>query len=237
MAKRILFIDDDAKIQDLLREYFNKNGFEVSAALTGKRGVHLLRHSEFDIVILDLMLPGMDGFETLKAIKDIFDIPVIMLTALEDETDRIVGLEMGADDYLHKPVNPRELLARIKAVLRRTRGQPEKNAPGAAAKAGMIESMGLTIDPGFRKVWLNARHIDLSTVEFDILLTLVKSKGHVISRDRLLDSARGRTFEAFDRSIDVHISRIRKKIEADPRKPELIKTVWGRGYMWPRGDD
>ena len=233
MKNKILFIDDDVKIQELLREYFNKNEFEMSTALTGTQGIHQLRHQQFDIVILDLMLPEIDGFETLRAIKQMSDIPVIMLTAVEDETNRIVGLEMGADDYLHKPINPRELLARIKAVLRRTRKQRNGYHSTAADNRGELESMGVAIDPSRRRVCLEGRNVDLSTVEFDIVYALIKSKGHVVTRDRLMDLTRGRTFEAFDRSIDVHISRIRKKIEKNPATLERIKTIWGKGYMWP----
>lgn len=230
MSKTILFIDDDERIQNLLKEYFRKNNLALVSAFTGREGIEMLKnvHSGIEIVILDLMLPEMDGFETLRAIRDFCDIPVIMLTARDDETDRIVGLEMGADDYLHKPLNPRELLARIKVVLRRTLRQ----SAVPAADEGEIHSMGITINPLTRQVRQGEDEISLSTVEFDILYALVSLKGQVISRDRLMTLARGRDFDAFDRSIDVHISRIRKKVENDPGTPERIKTVWGKGYMW-----
>ena len=233
MPKTVLFIDDDERIQELLTEYFQKNSFNTLSALTGKDGIKILQNAQFpaDIVVLDLMLPEMDGFETLRAIRNFSDIPIIMLTAKDDETDRIVGLEMGADDYLHKPFNPRELLARIKVVLRRV----QKQALSPVSNADEIESMGITLNPMSRTVKQKGIEIVLSTVEFDILFALISQKGKVISRDRLMTLSRGRDFEAFDRSIDVHISRIRKKIENDPANPEYIKTVWGRGYLWSEG--
>lgn len=230
MSRTILFIDDDERIQDLLKDYFSKNSFNIRSALTGRDGINILQQSDehVDIVVLDLMLPEMDGFETLRTIRDFSDIPIIMLTARDDETDRIVGLEMGADDYLHKPFNPRELLARIKVVLRRV--QKQDSMPNSDPEE--IVSMGICVNPLTRQVKHNDKEIFLSTVEFDILSALIASKGQVISRDRLMTLARGRDFEAFDRSIDVHISRIRKKIEVDPAKPERIKTIWGKGYLW-----
>ncbi len=230
MVKTILFIDDDERIQDLLQDYFQKNSFNTLSALTGYEGLKLIKapNSIVNIIILDLMLPEMDGFETLREIRKYCDIPVIMLTARDDETDRIVGLEMGADDYLHKPFNPRELLARIKVVLRRV----NKQESISTSDEGEIHSMGININPATRIAKQGGVDINLSTVEFDILHTLIISKGRVITRDRLMTLARGRDFEAFDRSIDVHISRIRKKIEIDPANPELVKTIWGKGYMW-----
>ncbi len=233
MPTTILFVDDDTKLLKLLKEYFHAKGFELVTAISGSQGLAFLKRSTFDIVILDLMLPEMDGFETLSAIKQISDVPVIMLTALEDETDRIVGLEMGADDYLHKPINPRELMARIKAVLRRAGQTKHLHHPDQATDQRRLESMGIVVDTARRRVRLKNEIIDLSTVEFDILCALIQSEGRVVTRERLMDMARGRAFEAFDRSIDVHISRIRKKIEDDPARPARIKTVWGKGYMWP----
>ncbi|MBT8340782.1 MAG: response regulator transcription factor [Desulfatitalea sp.] len=229
MPLKILIIDDDAKLQALLRDYFQNNSFEVHSALRGDEGVDTLIRGAFDMVILDIMLPDMDGFETLRAIRKTSDLPVLMLTARGDETDRIVGLEMGADDYLQKPFNPRELLARIKAILRRTQPQARAEKPAS----GVIHSSGVGIDPLRRRIWIGAQEIHLSTVEFDILLALVQAKGKVITRDHLMTLVRGRDFEAFDRSIDVHVSRIRKKIEDDPAKPRRILTVWGKGYRWP----
>ena len=155
-----------------------------------------------------------------------------MLTAMEDETDRIVGLEMGADDYLHKPINPRELLARIKAILRRTTAGADRVQSREADGKRTPEGRGIALDPDRGKLAVNGRQVELTRVEFDILHALIRSRGRIVSRDRLMDLARGRDFEAFDRSIDVHISRIRKKIEENPARPILIKTVWGKGYMW-----
>ena len=223
----ILIIDDDEGLQALLGEYFTKKGFSVKHALTGRQGLDRLNAADTDLVLLDLMMPETDGFETLKAIRKHSDLPVIMLTALEDETDRIVGLEMGADDYLHKPINPRELLARIKAVLRRTR---KEESPGRETRVEPVA--GFSMDPERGEVTVNGKKIDLTRVEFDILRVLVRSRGRIVSRDRLMDQVRGRDFEAYDRSIDVHISRIRKKIEPDPSNPERIKTIWGKGYKW-----
>lgn len=239
MPKTLLFIDDDERIQDLLKQYFEKNDFTTQKSLSGFEGIKMLQNQDkpIDMVILDIMLPEMDGFETLQKIRSFSDVPVIMLTAKEDETDRIVGLEMGADDYLNKPFNPRELLARIKAVFRRTR--PGKGAllqaPGASVnteKSSEITSMGVKMNPATRQVHLNGEEIHLSTVEFDILYALVTARGRVVSRDELMTLARGINFEAFDRSIDVHVSRIRKKIEPDPASPCMLKTIWGKGYMW-----
>ncbi len=230
MPRTILFIDDDERIQKLLGTYFQKNGFNTLAALTGTEGIELLQTTipEIDIIILDLMLPEIDGFETLRLIRKTCDTPVIMLTARDDETDRIVGLEMGADDYLHKPLNPRELLARIKVVLRRT----QKQATVTDSNTPKIQSQGIIIDSETRQITMDNKELHFSTVEFDLLFALIESKGRVISRDQLMTLARGRDFEAFDRSVDVHISRIRKKIETDPSKPERLKTIWGKGYMW-----
>ncbi|MEH0018269.1 MAG: response regulator transcription factor [Desulfobacter sp.] len=226
----ILIIDDDEGLQDLLGEYFTKKGFAVAHALTGREGIDRLNGFDADVVVLDLMMPETDGFETLKTIRKTSDLPVIMLTALEDETDRIVGLEMGADDYLHKPINPRELLARIKAILRRTgTGRTVKNS-----QQPPIET-GVSIDPDRGEIRVDGREIDLTRVEFDLLQVLIRSQGRIVTRDRLMDLVRGRDFEAYDRSIDVHISRIRKKIEPNPSTPERIKTVWGKGYKWDGG--
>jgi len=159
-----------------------------------------------------------------------------MLTALEDETDRIVGLEMGADDYLHKPINPRELLARVKAILRRTKAagsdSPEKKDADTVPAPGGSDTMGIFLDPDRGEASINGRPVELTRVEFDILSALMRSEGRIVTRDRLMDLSRGRDFEAYDRSIDVHISRIRKKIEENPARPRWIKTVWGKGYKW-----
>ena len=231
MSIRILFIDDDAKLQSLLKEYFSRKGHEMITALDGAGGVEALDRVSPDIVILDLMLPDVDGFDLLRTLSRRSGPPIIMLTATEDETDRIIGLEMGADDYLHKPINPRELLARIKVVLRRT-GRTVPDTPAEPEQSPPSPGKNFIFKPERNQVLLDGNPVELTTVECDILHTLIKAKGRVVTRDRLMDLARGRDFEAFDRSIDVHISRIRKKIEHTPSRPERIKTIWGKGYTW-----
>jgi DNA-binding response OmpR family regulator len=233
MKKRVLIIDDDRSLQTLLVDYLAANNFATESAFTGGEGVDMLcevRNGHVDIVVLDIMLPDMDGFETLRRIRTVSAVPVIMLTARIDETDRIIGLEMGADDYMHKPFNPRELVARIKAVLRRghepSPARIKKDAPESFSAGPFV------IDTVKCKVLANGEDLGLSTLEFDIVRELASSPGRPFSRDHLLSIARGREFEAFDRSIDVHISRIRKKIEPDPARPRYIKTVWGKGYAW-----
>ncbi|MBU0992642.1 MAG: response regulator transcription factor [Proteobacteria bacterium] len=230
MTTRILVIDDDTNLQYVLCEYFQENNYLTFSAFAGHEGITALQENgPFDIVILDIMMPDMDGFETLRQIRTLSMIPVIMLTARDDETDRVIGLEMGADDYMHKPFNPRELIARIKAILRRT-SEPSDRKP--LNPTGIIKIHSMTIDGMKRKVFKNGQDIFMSGVEFDILHELAISRGKTITRDHLLNIARGREFEAFDRSIDVHISRIRKKIEDNPAKPVFIKTIWGKGYSW-----
>jgi DNA-binding response OmpR family regulator len=229
LPKKILFIDDDAGLQALLAEYFSLKGFDLVGALNGREGLDLLARCRPDIIILDLMLPGIDGFDVLRSIRNISDIPVIMLTALEDETDRIVGLEIGADDYLHKPINPRELLARVKAVMRRA-GAREEEIPREVSNA--VAPDAFVLDPERRRLRLGGQEIELTQVEFDLLFALIQARGRIVTRDQLMDLARGRDFEAFDRSVDVHISRIRKKVEQNPASPKRIKTIWGKGYRW-----
>ncbi len=230
--RKILVIDDDKKLQAVLTEYLNSHPYTVESAYTGSDGVAMIRDNTdvpFDLVVLDIMLPDMDGFETLRQLRTLSDLPVIMLTARIDETDRIVGLEMGADDYMHKPFNPRELLARIKAVLRR--GAPS-SSPRDTADSDLLYLGPFVFDMGRGKGFKAGKDLGLSAVEWDILSELVRHPGRPFSRDHLLNTARGREFDAFDRSIDVHISRIRKKTEDDPARPRYIKTVWGKGYAW-----
>lgn len=235
MTRAILVIDDDTVLQDLLCDYFQEHQFSTTSVLTGSDGVNAIRQSggtAFDLVVLDIMLPDLDGFETLRQIRTLSPVPVIMLTARNDETDRIIGLEMGADDYMHKPFNPRELLARIKAVLRRSAISTEHVEPRSHHR---FQAGPFSINPDTLNVTRAGKDIPLSGVEFDIFKELAQNPGRAMSRDHLLNIARGRDFEAFDRSIDVHISRIRKKIEDNPAHPVYIKTVWGKGYAW--GDD
>ena len=225
---RLLMIDDDEKLVALVREYLEPEGFDVEAAHDGAAGLAAARSSEPALVILDLMLPGIDGLEVCRRLRQTGRVPVLMLTARGDDTDRIVGLEIGADDYLPKPFNPRELLARIRAVLRRS------EIAAAAAGDGrpvVLRAGPLVVDPGARSVTVDGRAVELTTAEFDLLHALAESAGRVLSRDQLLQRVHGPGWSAYDRTVDVHISRIRAKIEDDPRHPERLKTVRGVGYQ------
>ncbi len=223
----VLVIDDDASLRALLTEYLENRGFSVVTAPDGPSGLARLRAGGVDLVVLDIMMPGMDGFEVCRAIRGDSRVPVIMLTARGEDTDRIVGLELGADDYLPKPFNPRELVARIRAVLRR----------GAPADDGdtTLRAAGIRLDPARREVTADGVPVDLTTTEFEILRTLLASAGRVVPRERLMELARGPEWAAFERSVDVHVSHLRRKLGDDPRAPERIKTVRGVGYMVPLG--
>jgi two-component system, OmpR family, phosphate regulon response regulator OmpR len=229
MGNKVLIVDDDLKLQKLLKEYLGGNGFSVWTLPDGSRVLETIRTEAPDIVILDIMLPGKDGLEVLKVIRRDHALPVIMLTAKGEDTDRIVGLELGADDYLPKPFNPRELLARMKAVLRRG-ASPDR--PTAAAEALCLQAGGLTLNKARQTVSTGEKELELSSTEYRILEVLMKYPNTVLSRDRLMTLARGRDFMAFDRSIDMHISKLRAKLEPDPRSPQRIKTVWGSGYLF-----
>ena len=224
----ILMIDDDEKLVDLVRDYLEPNAFKVVAAHEGHDGLAMARTTPADLVILDIMLPGMDGFEVCREIRTFSKVPILMLTARGEDTDRIVGLEMGADDYLPKPFNPRELLARIRAILRRAQPASPREAP----ELYVLDA--LTLDVGARSVTLDGAPVDLTTAEFELLHVLVAAAGRVLSRDQLMQRLHGTSWSSFDRSIDVLISRIRSKIEVDARKPELLKTVRGVGYQFVR---
>lgn len=226
MTHSILIIDDDAGLIDLLTEYLEEAGFEVSHALDGNRAPDLIGAGQPDLVILDIMLPGKDGLEVLRDIRKTTQVPVIMLTAKGDDTDRIVGLEMGADDYLPKPFNPRELLARIKAVLRRQGGRNQPDTDLTIRRGDMV------LNRANHTIRVGEKIVDLSTTEFKILEVLMKSSNTVLSRDQIMNLAQGREFMAFDRSVDIHISKLRAKIETDPGSPKRIKTIWGTGYMF-----
>jgi DNA-binding response OmpR family regulator len=229
-VRTILVIDDDERLRELVAEYLGGRGFTVVTAEDGEVGLATIRSGSIDMVVLDVMLPGLDGFEVMREIRKFSRIPVVMLTARGDETDRIVGLEIGADDYLPKPFNPRELLARIQAVLRRVE-TPRDQEPGILT-AGPIE-----IDPDRRTVTLSGSPVELTTTEFEILRTLVANAGRVIPRERLMELARGEDFAAFERSVDVHISHIRRKLGDDPRHPSFVKTVRGIGYTIPKNPE
>jgi len=219
----VLVIDDDEALSSLLAEYLGRSGFSVRAAAHPVDGLRLLRQQPPDIVILDVMLPGMDGFAVCRAIRETSRVPIIMLTARGDVMDRVVGLELGADDYLPKPFEPRELVARIHAVLRRGL-HPE---PAERIRVGALE-----LDFAARAARLAERPLDLTTAEFELLGLLVRHRGRVLTRDRIMDLMRGTDREAFDRSIDVLVSRLRNKLGDPPRRPRFIKTVHGTGYAF-----
>jgi DNA-binding response OmpR family regulator len=222
MAIRLLLIDDDARLHELLASYLEQNGFTVTVASDGKRGLAALEGGTFDAVLLDVMMPGMDGIEVCKRIRAKSNIPVVMLTAKGDETDRVVGLELGADDYVAKPFSPRELLARIRAVLRRAR--PE--VTGERLSAGDI-----AIDVPGRTVTVAGKPADLTGIEFDVLVALVRRAGRVVARDALLSEAGRGDVVVGERTVDVHVSHLRQKLGDDPRSPRIIKTVRGVGYV------
>lgn len=229
----ILVVDDDREIRDLLARFLAKHGLRVSSAANGREMHARLEDSAVDLIVLDVMMPGEDGLtltRNLRAGKNA--IPIIMLTAMGEDTDRIVGLEMGADDYVAKPFNPRELLARIKAVLRRFEGNGT-SADGVVLHTDGVNFAGWSFDMGARELFdPQGEAVVLSGGEFELLCVFVTHPGRVLSRDQLLDMARGRDAQPFDRAIDVQVSRLRKKIEIDPQAPNLIKTVRGGGYLF-----
>lgn len=224
-AQRVLLIDDDRKLARLIRDYLEPLGYEVTAVHTGPEGAELATAESWHAVILDLMLPGIDGCEVLRRIRHSSDVPVLMLTARGDEADRIVGLEMGADDYLPKTFSTRELLARLRAVTRRS--QREKSPAPAE-----LVVRDLRINEGTRTAVLGDKPLALTPVEFDLLLVLARSRGRVRSRDQLLEAIRDRSYEVFDRSIDVHVSALRKKLGDDAREPRFIRTLRSAGYLF-----
>lgn len=226
----ILVVDDHSEIRDLLKRFLEQHGLRVSCARDGKEMKRLLEEREFDLLVLDLMMPGEDGLTLCRELRVKSNLPIIMLTAMGEETDRIIGLEMGADDYLAKPFNPRELLARIKAVMRRTQAD---NQPAAEPLTQDLRFDRWLLDVNRRElVDEDGVGLSLSTAEFDLLKVFLERPQRVLSRDQLLDLARGREAVAFDRAIDTLVSRLRRKLERDPKNPELIKTIWGGGYMF-----
>jgi two-component system OmpR family response regulator len=225
----ILIVDDHRDIRDLLARYLAKQGYRTSVAESAGAARKVMQAGKIDLVVLDIMMPGEDGLSLTRSIRENEDIPVILLTAMGEETDRIVGLEIGADDYLAKPFNPRELLARVKAVLRRAQTLPRPRDSGH----GRLAFDRWLLDLGRRELVDEAGvAVPLSSGEFRLLAALLERPGIVLTRDQLLDLTRGRSAQPFDRSIDNQISRLRKKIERDPRRPELIKTAWGDGYSF-----
>jgi two-component system OmpR family response regulator len=226
----ILVVDDHREIRDLLAKYLAKNGLRVSVANGGTAMRKVLKTGAIDLVVLDIMMPGEDGLSLCRHLRETTQVPVILLTAMAEDTDRVVGLEIGADDYVTKPFNPRELLARIKAVLRRARSLP---VPREEVEAERIRFDRWTLDVGQREL-IDREGVatPLSTAEFRLLNAFLSHPKMVLSRDQLLDLTSGRAAQVFDRSIDNQVSRLRRKIEADSRNPALIKTVWGGGYRF-----
>ncbi|HEY5634804.1 MAG TPA: two-component system response regulator OmpR [Burkholderiaceae bacterium] len=229
--RHLLVVDDDPKLRELLRRYLSENQFEVSLAHDATAMNRLIQRQPFDLIILDLMMPGEDGLSIVRRLRGANDTtPVIMLTAKGDDVDRIVGLEMGADDYLAKPFNPRELLARIHAVLRR---QPVAEAPGApTAEGGEFHFGPFTLDLAMRTLARSGAPVPLTSGEFAVLKVFARHPRVPLSREKLMLLARGREYSAFDRSLDVQISRLRKLIETDPQHPQYLQTVWGVGYVF-----
>jgi len=225
MLEKILIIDDDAELCEMLSEYLRKEGFEVDSVQHGTRGLERAREGDHEMIVLDVMLPGMNGFDLLRELRTSSDVPVLLLTARGDELDRIVGLEIGADDYLSKPLNARELLARIRAIGRRN--ARSSNAPKHPVSVGDVE-----LDPGSRSITLNGKVLEVTTVEFNLLEMLLRSAGNVVSRDEIALIVLGRELSPFDRSIDVHISKLRKKLGNLPNGRERIKTIRNTGYMY-----
>ena len=228
---KILVVDDDPRLRDLLRRYLGENGFQVFVSESGAAMNRLWVREHFDALILDLMMPGEDGLQILRRLRAAKDMtPIIMLTARGEEIDRIVGLELGADDYIAKPFNPRELLARIHAVLRR---RPQQDAPGAPTMENEVMRFGdFELDLGTRVLKKNGEVVPLTTGEFAVLKAFARHPRQPLSRDKLMEMARGREYEAFDRSLDVQVSRLRKLIEPDPSQPRYLQTVWGLGYVF-----
>jgi DNA-binding response OmpR family regulator len=229
VATPIIIIDDDPKLCELIRDYLAPLGYDVASANTGPEGLEKVLNGDYRAVILDVMLPGMDGFEVLKAIRHQSNVPVLMLTGRGDEADRVVGLEIGADDYLPKTFSTRELLARLRAVMRRVK--PETATEGGAIIEADLTNGDLVISPGSRTAALGDVPLRLTSLEFDLLLSLTRSRGRVRSREQILDDVAGRDYDVFDRSIDVHVSALRQKLGDDPKAPTFIQTVRSVGYM------
>jgi two-component system OmpR family response regulator len=224
-AIRVLYVEDDQKLAQLTRRYLESHGLAVTWVADGESGLAAAGRDTFDVALLDVMLPRMDGVTLCRELRARTDLPIIMLTARDEEADKVLGLESGADDYLAKPYSTRELLARIRAQVRRARGAAGPS-PGRTIRVG-----ALVLEPGAMAGYLDGKRLSLTSYEFILLRALAERAGRVLSREQLLDLAKGSAEEAFDRSIDVHISRLRAKLEADPRHPRLLRTVRGAGYM------
>lgn len=231
MAERVLVVEDDPRLAEMLSEYLGQAGFRITIAAGGASALRrLAAEASYDAVVLDLMLPDMDGLDVCREIRTRSDTPVLMLTARGDAIDRIIGLELGADDYLPKPFEPRELVARLRAILRR-------RAPIGAEAESLLHFGRLDIDAAARAVLLDGVRRELTSYQFELLLVLAQNAGRVLSREALMDKVKGEHLEAFDRSIDVHVSRIRAAIEDDPKKPRRVITVRGAGYVFAKAQE
>lgn len=237
LPRKILVVDDDVRLRDLLRRYLSEQGFTVHTAEDGKEMSKAIQREVFDLYVLDLMLPGEDGLSICRRLRGANDTtPIIMLTAKSEDIDRILGLEMGADDYLTKPFNPRELLARINAILRRLQVEEHPGAPSHEAE--IVRFGPYTLNLSTRTLMKNGEILPITTGEFSVLKVFARNPRNPMSRDKLMELARGREYEAFDRSLDVQISRLRKLLEPNPAKPIYIQTVWGLGYVFiPNADE
>lgn len=224
MAQRILVVDDEAAIVELVEYNLEREGFEVLTEAEGPKAVERARAERPDLIILDVMLPGMSGMDVCRELRKTTDVPIILLTARKDEVDRVLGLELGADDYVTKPFSPRELVARVKAILRRSQRQ--------ASEGEAVAASGLVVDEERRQVTLDGRRLDLTFTEFELLATLAKNPGRAFSRDELLSRIWGQDFYGDARTVDVHIRHLREKLEEDPAAPRFIETVRGVGYRF-----
>jgi DNA-binding response OmpR family regulator len=228
MAKTVLVVDDEERLVQLVTSYLEQEGFRTVSATDGRQALFVAREQKPDLIILDLMMPEMDGYEFLRLHRQESDTPIIMLTARVEETDRVLGLELGADDYVAKPFSPRELTARVRAVLRRS----GKSAPPAA----VLRAKDVTLDRDAHTVHVGGQLIDLTPSEFDLLAALVGTPGRVFSRLELLDRVQGTAYEGYERTIDVHVKNLRSKIEPDPKQPQYVETVYGVGYRFAPED-
>ena len=224
IVKTVLVVDDELKITRLLRDYLQQAGFSVLTAADGPSALAVARRERPDMIVLDLGLPGLDGLDVTRALRTSSDVPIIMLTARADESDRIVGLELGADDYLVKPFSPKELVARVRAVLRRVDASVET--------PDVVRAPGVSIDTARRAVTVSDAAVDLTPTEYDLLLHFARSPGRVFTRSQLLDAIHGVAFESYERAIDAHIKNLRRKLESDPAHPKYLLTVYGVGYKY-----
>ena len=223
MAYKVLVVDDETTLLHTIKAYVEQEGFTVQTATNGRSALHIFREFQPDLVVLDIMLPEIDGLEVLRQLRQISDVYVILLTAKADEADKVIGLGLGADDYVTKPFSPRELVARIKAALRRM--------GGSSAKKELV-STHLRVDEEARLAWKDGQVLDLTPIEFDLLQTLMRQHGRALSREQLIEQVWGHDYYGEDRVVDVHVGRLRKKVEDDPTSPTLIATVWGAGYRF-----